>query len=413
MVHSRRLPHLALAAALTVSLTSPTAESAEWLAEPSISARTEYNDNIRYSATDPDPVWGAILDPRLKLSRRTELWNLQANGRLRAAEYSGQDGLNTVDNFFDIVANRRFERASFDARAALTNDTTFQNETLDLDTGLVVNQIDRSRQEFRAVARYLFTEATWLEGSINYSTIEYDDGARYGLLDYDVMNPGLQLIHQLDPKTQVFGIYNHSAVDYDRSDELESTTDSLQLGGAYNFTELWKVSASIGSRRTETSSLVAVERPGFESFYPFIYDLVPRDSESTGLVYNASLTRKFESSSLGLNASRSISPSSTGTDTDTTTVTLDGSHRFTAKLSARLAVSYFQSETVGDTQTLADRDRYRVAPGLTWRLDEDLMLNAGYTYTRLSRGSTGTGSVDSNTAFVGIQYLWPRMAVSR
>lgn len=408
-----------LTAGLTLALAvlSLNASAAEWLAEPSITAKAEYNDNIRLTSAAHDDVWALILDPGLRLGRRSELWDLSANARLRASRYEGQDGLDTVDNFFDVTAKRRFERGSFDASANLTNDTTLQNETIDLDTGLTTAQIDRSRRDLQLAASYMFTESTWVEASVGYSMTEYDDGERYGLFDYDNLTPGLRLSHQLNPKTQVFAILNHTKVDYDRFDELQSETDSLQIGAAYEFTERWKLNGSIGSRRTRTSQTVfdIVPRPGLEFLFPFIYDVVslPRDSETTGLVYNATLSRSFETGSLGLNASRSVTPSSTGSDTDTTAVTLNADRRFSAKLLGRLAVSYFQSETVGNTTTTADRDRYRVAPSLSWRLDEDLTLNAGYSYTRLSRGSTGTDSVDSNAAFLSLGYTWPRMAISR
>lgn len=403
---------LAVLAAVTLN-----ASAAEWLAEPSITARAEYNDNIRLTTVEHDDVWGLIVDPKLKLSRRMELWDASASTRLRAERYEGQDGLNTVDNFFDVALARRFERGGLDVSAALAKDTTLQNESLDLDTGLTIDQIDRTRRDLRIAANYMFTEATWLEATVDYSTVEYDDGERYGLLDYDYLTPGLRLIHQLDPKTQVFAVLSHAKVDYDTASELESKTDSLQLGAVYEFTERWKLSGSIGSRRTRTSQLVPtlVPVPGFEFFFPLFSttELLPRDSESTGLVYNATLTRKFETGNLDLNATRSVTPSSTGTDTDTTAVTLTANRRFTTKLSGRLAVSYFQSETVGETRTTADRDRYRVGPSLSWQLDEDLLLHGGYTYTHLSRTSGGSDAVDSNVAFISLGYTWPRMSASR
>ncbi len=316
MVH-RRWPLLALAAALTASLG---VDAAEWVAEPSVNLREEYNDNIRLTSADHDSVWGTILDPRLKLSRRSDLWDVNASGRLRASRYTGQSELDTIDNFFDVAAKRKLERGSLDASASQINDTTLQNEVLDFDTGLTVTQIDRTQRNLRLAGEFMFTEATWMEAPVDYDTLEYDGGTQYGLLDYTYLTPGLRVIHQLDPQTQVFGILNRSKVDYDTTTELESTTDSLQLGAAYDITETWKVSGSVGSRRTSTSSLVptAVPRPGLEFLFPFIYDIayVPRDSESTGLVYDASLTRKFETGSLSLSANRSVTPGSTGTDTE-------------------------------------------------------------------------------------------------
>lgn len=410
-----RLPCLLLAAASTAA--APGLQAAEWAAEPSVTLRGEYDDNFRLTTVEHDAVWGTLLDPRLKLSRRSELWDLNATGRVRGAWYNGEDGLDTVDNFFDIAARRRLERGSLEASAGLVNDTTLQNEVLDIDTGLVVNQIDRSQRKLHVAGQYLFTETTWVETSVDYSQVEYDDGLRYGLLDYDYLTPGLRIIHQLNPKTQVFGILSHARVDYDTASELESTTDSLQLGAAYDLTEVWKVSGSAGVRRTETSSLVpnAVPRPGLEFLFPFVYDVVyeTRDSETTGVVYDASLTREFETGSLKLSASQSIIPSSLGTDTETTQFDLDGTRRLSAKLSAQFAVSYFRSDSVGDVTTRADRTRYRLAPSLTWRLDRDLALKAGYTYTHIKRDIARNDTADSNMAYVSLDYTWPRRAMSR
>lgn len=412
-IHSR-LPCLLLAAASSIPLAvAPGLQAAEWVAEPSVTLRGEYDDNIRLTTLDHDDVWGTILDPSLKLSRRTELWDLNANGRVRAAWYNGDDDLDTVDNFFDLAAKRSFERGSLEASAGLVNDTTLQNEYLDIDTGLVVNQIDRSRRSARLAGQYMFTEATWVEASVDYSQVEYDDGLRFGLLDYDYLTPGLRVIHQLNPKTQVFGILSHARVDYDAASELESKTDSLQLGAAYDITEVWKVSGSVGTRRTSTSQLV---RSNFRfistpPYIEWIYET--RDSETTGLVYDASLTREFETGSLKLSASQSIVPSSTGSDTETTRLDLTGTHRFSAQLWAQLAVSYYQSDTVGDVTTRADQDRYRLAPSLTWRLDRDLSLRAGYAYTHVKRDVAIDDTADSNMAYISLGYSWPRLAVSR
>ena len=207
-----------------------------------------------------------------------------------------------------------------------------------------------------------------------------------------------------------------SRLEYDTASEFESKTDSLQLGARHAFTETWTVSGSVGSRRTRTSSLVpvAVPRPGLEFLFPFFYDVVlePRDSRSSGLVYNLSLDRELERGDLSLSASRSVAPSSTGTETDTTTLSLNFGHRFTTQLSGRLAASVLQSETVGGTRTLADTERYRLSPSLSWRLDRDLVLKTGYHYTRIKRDIINRDA-DSHAVYVSLGYSWPRMAVSR
>lgn len=414
MAHNRRSPITALAAVLAISLP---VEAAEWLAEPAVNASEEYNDNIRMTNADHNSVMGTHLDPRLKLSRRTELWDLNANGRVRASWYTGEDGLDTVDNFLTVAGKRKFERGTFEALASQVNDNTLQTEVLDIDTGITTVQVDRTNRSLYFTGTYLWAEDTWLEASVSYSTVAYDEGERFGLLDFDYLTPGLRIVHKLNPTTQLFTTYNHSKVDYEGASEQTSKTDSLQIGAEHSISEMWRLRGSAGSRRTRTSELLTtyVERPGFEIFFPAIYNTVsvPRDSETTGLVYDASLTRQLETGDISLLGRQSITPSSTGTDTETTLIELNGMYKFDAKLSARLAVSFYRSTTVGDITTQADSDRYRVAPSLNWQLDEELSLNAGYTYTRIVRNTASNDTVDGNAAFIGLGYSWPRFAISR
>ena len=417
MINNRRPLYLTLIATLTAG---PHVHAAEWVAAPSVSLRGEYRDNIRLTTAPHDSVWGAILEPGLKLSRRSELWDSSLNARLRAEQYPDDDSLDTLDNFFDAATKRRFQRGSFEASAGLTNDTSLQNEFLDFDTGVTVSQIDRTQKRARLAGDYLLTETTSLKASVDYLAMEYDQNEQHGLLDYDYLTPALSLVHQYDPKTQFSLLYSYSEVDYDTPTDLESKTHSLMLGASYDITERWNVSGSVGSRRTETSAVVeqlVAPTPGLEFLCGFLFPcdtiLVPRDSESTGIVYDARLTREFETGSLYLNGSRSISPSSTGTDTETTTLTLHGTRSFSAKLSAQLTAQYFQSSTVGGVRTRADIDRYRIAPSMDWRLDEELTLKAGYAYTRIERDTATDNTADDNLVFVSLHYTWPRWAVSR
>lgn len=418
MTFHRYPPIMALAFAVTANhVVTETAIAAEWAAVPNITVREEYNDNLRLTSAEHSAVWATKLEPRLRLSRRSDIWDLNATGQVRAAHYTGEDGLDTVDNYFDLGAKRRFERGSFDASTSLSNDTTLQNETLDFDTGLTVTQIDRMKRDARIAGQYMLTETNSIQGSVSYTKVEYEDGNRYGLLDYNNLVSGLSVVHQYNPQTQIFVSLNRSKVDYATSNELESTTDSLQLGAAYDITETWKISGSIGRRRTNSSSLVIdrIPRPGLEFFYPLLYTEVvrTRDTESSGLVYEASLSREFETGNLTLSGSQSVTPSSTGTDTESTRINLNGTHHLSDKLSAVMVVSYYLSSTVGDVTTRADNKRYLLEPSFTWEMDRDLVLKTGYRYTRIDRAIATTGEVDSNAVYVSLGYTWPRMAVSR
>ena len=52
---------------LIITLALPmSVQAAEWSAEPKISLRTGYNDNIRLTTADHDSVWETALRPSVK-----------------------------------------------------------------------------------------------------------------------------------------------------------------------------------------------------------------------------------------------------------------------------------------------------------------------------------------------------------
>ena len=53
---------------LAFTLASGYAFSAEWSAEPSVTLRQDYNDNINLTSAPHKPVWGTILSPAITLS---------------------------------------------------------------------------------------------------------------------------------------------------------------------------------------------------------------------------------------------------------------------------------------------------------------------------------------------------------
>jgi len=202
--------------------------------------------------------------------------------------------------------------------------------------------------------------------------VSYDasplDRLRDQLNDFDTLTPGLSLVHQFNQQTQVFGTLSHSETQYDDLTDTESKTDNLQLGVVYDITETWQARASAGRQRSNTNQRIstAIPRPGFEFLFPFVYDIVDvtRDYESTGTIYDARITRKFETGSLGLSASQSAEPSSSGVVEERTRINLNGDYRFSTKLSARLVASYGKSSTLAAGAIRRARNQMRTAIGI-------------------------------------------------
>ena len=59
-------------ALLTVLISPLPIQAAEWSAEPRISLRSGYNDNIRLTTRDHDSVWETALTPAVKFGAARE-----------------------------------------------------------------------------------------------------------------------------------------------------------------------------------------------------------------------------------------------------------------------------------------------------------------------------------------------------
>ena len=88
------MPHLkSLSGVLIIALVAPlSVQAAEWSAEPKISLRTGYNDNIRLTAADHDSVWETALSPSVRFGVAKENQGLSGDAGFAIRRFSGGSG---------------------------------------------------------------------------------------------------------------------------------------------------------------------------------------------------------------------------------------------------------------------------------------------------------------------------------
>ena len=160
-----RLP-MNLNLALVIALAMPmSVQAAEWTAEPKISLRTGYNDNIRLTAAAHDSVWETALSPSVKFGVAQENQGLSGDAGLAIRRFAGGSGresndvLDREDYHFNTDAWHNTLRDSFKANLDYTRDSTLDSE-LDQTGNVIEDRATRERFTLGPSWTRILTELT-------------------------------------------------------------------------------------------------------------------------------------------------------------------------------------------------------------------------------------------------------------
>jgi len=416
----------AIILALAVSLQ---VQAAEWSAEPNISLRSGYNDNIRMTLADHDSVWETALTPSVRFGVAKEHQGLFGNADVVVRRFTGGEGresgdvLDREDAHLSVNAYHNMERDRFAADLNITRDSTLDTE-LDETGNVIEDRATRLRKSISPSWTRSLTEKTRMELSYQFSAVSYSDEiGPLNLIDYDYDVFSAALLRQMTPRIQ--GTLSASYSRYQPETNLESKTLSLQAGISRNFSETLSASFLAGRRETTSDTLVqtgfCIGAPagatfpdcGGATFIPT--GLATDEIENTGAVYSASITKVMETGKLSASLSRSSSPSGDGELLDTTRLSLAGEHRFTQKLTSSLRIEFSDQETIvsrtGITE-LGSRQFFRVTPRLAWRWRQEWELAGEYQYAENEEVS-GSDTATSNAVYVTLSYRPTKIYISR
>ena len=421
-----RLP-MNLNLALVIALAMPmSVQAAEWSAEPKISLRTGYNDNIRLTTAKHDSVWETTLSPSVKFGVAQENQGLSGDAGFAIRRFAGGSGqesndlLDREDYHLNTNAWHTTLRDSFEANLDYTRDSTLDYQ---LDQGNVTE--DRAtREQFTLGPSWSRTlnELTRLDLSYQYTNVDYTDDSGANLVVYDYHVASASLVRQLSPRIQ--GTLAAGFSSYLPDNEYNSETLSLQAGLTTNFSETLVASFLAGQRQTTSDSFVGTgfcigADPG--ATYPSCTNgisvpngLANTEVETTAPVFSASLTKTLETVSLSASLSRSSSPSSNGELLDATRLILAGDYKHTETLSSSLKIEYTENETIVNQAGLPSQDTeefFRVTPRVSWRWRREWSFAGEYQYAR--EDDVNRPKATRNAVYVTVSYRPPKRSIAR
>ncbi len=393
---------------LALLLAATGAGAAEWTIDPTVQLKAGYDDNIRSTAHDKIDSSEITLIPSATFGVETPRSGLNGTVGFTFRRFPNVTGLDDNNWRFGINSFYRTARSEFGLGASVIQDTTLDTQLE--ETGLVFDRSNRLSKSIDPSWTWILNERTRLRAGYDYGTINYEK-SRAGLADYFTHSGQLSLLRAFSE--QVVGSISlaHSVTDSDS--DIRSSNTNLQGGLSWQFSETFSASLAGGGRYSITKFPERIPLFSGPLFLGYIDTGKKTQDSSSGLVFDASLDKRFERSGLSLSASRNVNNTVSGIQIEVTRLGVSASHNFSERVSGNGGLSWYKSQSAGKTSSGSLDRRYLSGTAqLNWKLAEFWTLSAIYTYSQQQFESTADDAI-RNTAYLTLTYRWPRIAVSR
>lgn len=397
--HSRRrLPACVMVLVMMMTAVQGLSSSfaAEWSVEPSLSMKGEYNSNLLLFNGN-NQVWGAWVTPGVKFKGSTESLEVEGGARADVVRYYGENDRELTNLYFPLKTSYRSDRLTFGFDGGFTRDNTLLAELR--QTGLVLGFTQRNMWTAAPSLTVGVTERLSWQTAYQFMDAQYQDGLKFGLVDYQVHGGTSGLTYNTGERdqVQVTGEYTYVTMP---AILQHSIYYGVQTGWTHDFGHDVTGSLSGGVRFISSTQ----NFPGGSV----------SDYETVGL-YHVMLRKRFERTSIQADASREVNPSGFGLLLQTDRYGGTISHGLTETLTLALNGGLYSVSGVATTGLSRPIPRSRfasVSPSLSWKFAQWWTLDVGYTYAERGVGSLNQWNF-SNSTFVMLTYGGAKWSVSR
>lgn len=372
------------------------ADAAEWSATPSLSVKGVYNSNLLLSNGN-NQVWGDWVNPDLKFRGATEAFWIEGGARAEFVQYYGDRDRAYTNLYFPLKASYVSDRNTFGFDGGFTRDNTLQGELQ--KTGLVLSFTQRNLWTAMPSWTFGITERLSWQSSYQFTDAQYENGLRLGLVNYQVHGGSTGPTYNLGERDQVQLTGEYTLVSTPSINQTSSYY-GVQGGGTHDFGQDLKGTVSGGVRFVNSTQNI----PGGSL-----------NDHATVWVYNGTLSKRFERTTVQLEGGRNIYPSGFGSLVKTDRVSGTISHNISETISASLNGGiYFAGGilTHSSTAHLINSRFTSISPAVSWKFSQWWVLDVGYTYAERAVGSLNQWNF-ANSTFVMLTYGGPKWSVSR
>ena len=395
--------------------------AAEWTAEPAVTVRREYHDNINLSTQPQSSVLGTIVQPNLDLGMKTPAWLVAAGVSVTQRRYSGgASALDQDDTTLIISTVHWAERSSWQLNASHLKTSLLTGDQINSDTGVVQTQRQSETKSISPGWTWLQSETSQLQIQYLWSEVSYGNSQNVGLFDYRYQSASATYTKHLSERNQVFVTGGYSRFDVPLTG-FRSDTGNAQVGITRRFSETTIGTLQAGLRNTE--SFTRGGNPIYTRFSTIvdgqIVDVlvqtgVTQDStdQKTSTVYSGNLERKYEKSIVKMGLSSALSPSGSGGQAEQYSYYASFSNPLTERLTLAVDGNVVKTRNFQGNITNSELTYYEFNSGLDWQWMRDLSLNLRYRHSRAKR-IFETTAADSNAIYLSLIYRPLKMSMSR
>ncbi len=373
-------------------------EAAEWSVLSSIGAKGVYNDNLVLTPSPHNATYGYWVSPMAEFAGKTE--RLEVSGRVAAdfVSYYGGEESTFTNIHLPLSVRYKTEKDLLGFTGGFIRDNTLMSELL--TTGVVLRFTQRNQWTANPTWTRSITEKLSVQSSFQLNDTTYENGLRLGLVDYQLFGGSGGLLYQLTEQDQIQ--LSGSYVNFHTTNApapFRASFPGVNLSLTHAFTETLTGTAYGGPSFVSSTTQTASDNT---------------KTQSTVWLFGANLTKKFESATIRVSASRNIMPSGFGLLIQTDRASLAASHDLTETLTVSFdgsgyIVSGITERALGGA---FPESRYLAAtPKIAWKFLEWWKLELSYTYGR--REIDGFSDVAmSNATMLMLTYYPPKLAFS-
>jgi hypothetical protein len=409
----RRLLASLVFVVLTWLLFPTPGKAAEWSAEPSIRARGEYNDNRLLTTQPHDTVKGMEVAPKLGLSVRSDIWEINGGAELTRVRYRGDSDLDSDDQSFSLASWYKTERSQWGLSGAKSKTSILNDRQIDVNTGLTQVQRVQDARSISPSWSWDMTELTQLKLSYAVSDVSYANGESLGFYDYRSQTVTSRITRQFSQQNSGLIDVGYSFFRVPKTG-VESRSTSVRAGFIRIFSEDSSGSLTAGLRQTATFVPGGLPTYAYDKNGAIFQTGVStaQHADSTSPVYNASLERLMNNVRVSITLRRALDPGSNGNQAKTDYFGLNLERPLSARFTAYLSTYAYKVSTITSTISGTDRKLYQVEPRVRWKWTPELSVDTAYRFTHLKRASEDSAA-KANAVYLTLVYQWQKISISR
>lgn len=396
--------------------------AAEWVAEPTVTIASTYNDNVRLRSVNEVDSTSASLSAGLNAQIKQQVWGLNIDTRVRTVQYSDEAGLDTNNVFVNLGSHYRTELQRWNFAADFERNTTFDENfsTQFFANGILDAQTQREKIVLSPAWSWTMNPLWSMRVSLQATDIKYDEVNSLILSDSATDSAQVSTKYQLDDvaDVNVTVAYSKTERDQDKREigfyEYENT--SYQLSYNYQSAENSTLNIGFGRRETNTigAGVPACNLPSLSlpnCSFPFAVVLIDTNTTNTGNTFSVSYNYNGEISDYSIALNRSITTSTSGFAQEVDDITIRYNRKLSATLALGLILHTTEATSIDSLSASIDRDSLRIEPSLAWRFSKDSRLSVGYRYRQQTFAQSGVES-EANSIYINLSFFWPRLMSS-